>query len=113
MNKVEQRKQLILQLGKNYHSKCYICNSPDTQWKKRRGFTFHHLQYNLEEKTHSDFPKNSEGKLDYMLYLSPIVLKFKKRFMYLCNKCHYALTTLIKYSQPVFKRLLRARSLSQ
>ena len=112
MNKVEQRKQLILQLGKNYHSKCYICNSPDSHWKKRRGFTFHHLQYDRSEKTHSSFPKTSEGKLDYMIYLAPIILKFEKRFMYLCNKCHYALTSLIKYSESVYKRLLRARQKS-
>jgi len=115
MNKIEERKQLILQLGKNYHSKCYICNLPDSdiQWKKRRGFTFHHLDYNPVEKTHRDFPKTSEGKLNYILYLSPIILKFPKRFMYLCNKCHFALTSLIKYSKTVYNRLLRARKMSK
>jgi len=95
MNQTQQLTILKKEVGTILHThRCFTCKASDTvdrNWKKggRGGFTAHHLEYREGEKIHSDFPKTLRGRIEYYIYLIPIVRKFPKAFRYLCNKCHY------------------------
>ena len=95
MNQQLELKSLKMKVGKILHThRCFTCKASDTvdrNWKKsgRGGFTAHHLEYREGEKTHSDFPKTLKGRIEYYIYLIPIIKRFPKMFRYLCNKCHY------------------------
>ena len=105
MNKPQKLIAIKKDLGKSYKSKCRVCHTKDSNWKTRRGFTIHHKWYIENERIHSDF----SDSLTYYEYLYPKVKAYPRRFMYLCNKCHYALTKAIQYSDKIWKRLSAAR----
>ena len=63
----------------------------------------HHRKYIPGEKTHRDF----KGKrLEYYLYLEPIVKKNSKRFRLLHVSCHSAVTKLSQWGIKNRKRLM-------
>ena len=79
---------------------CFVCGSKD----HKKGMTFHHLWYLPNEKIYSDF-KNS---LDYYRYLAPIIQADPKRFLFVCNAHHQAITRLCRWKGVKRKRLIRA-----
>ncbi len=83
--------EIIFKLSKLFGSECEICLKK--MKKPKSGFTIHHLEYRIGEKTHKDFT----SRLKYYQYLMPIIKKFHKKgkvhskFMFLCNACHQSL----------------------
>lgn len=77
--------ELIFDLSKLFDSQCEVC------LRKMRGptpgFTFHHLTYKKNEKTHRNFT----SRLKYYKYITPIIKKEPERFAFLCNPCHHSL----------------------
>ena len=77
--------ELIFELAKPFGRQCEVC------LKKMRGptpgFTFHHLEYKSDEKTH----KNFISRKRYYTYLKPIITSHPERFAFLCNACHHSI----------------------
>ncbi len=111
MNDKDKVNEIKRELGKlrPFHNRCYVCH---TSWHKR-GMTFHHIKYNKNEKTHSDFPHGYGGILQYYEYLKPIIKKNPKRFAYLCNPHHQTVTKLLQFSEDkqdrIFKLVRKSR----
>jgi hypothetical protein len=76
---------IIFEIGQLFGGECEVCLKK--MRKPMPGFTVHHLKYKFGEKIHSDFAT----RLDYYMFLLPIVTKHKSRFAFLCNKCHHSL----------------------
>lgn len=102
------RKATIFKLkekaARHYDSKCFVCQS-----RFRRGFTFHHLWYENNQKTYRDF-KNGD---DYNEYVVKIVEKKPDQFLLLCVKHHFAVETLKRFKKENFERLVKAVRMSQ
>ena len=82
---------------RGFKNGCYVCH-------ENHGMTFHHLWYLPNEKIYSDF-KNS---LDYYRYLAPIIQADPKRFLFVCNAHHQAITRLCRWKGVKRKRLIKA-----
>jgi len=110
-NEKEQVNEIKQELGKlrQFHNRCYVCH---ISWHKR-GMTFHHIKYYVNEKTHSDFPNGYGGALQYYEYLKPIIKKNPKRFAYLCNPHHQTVTKLLQFNKDkqdrIFKLVRKSR----
>lgn len=85
MNKIKQtqikRRHVAVLLG----GKCTLCLK-----KFGKNFHFHHVQYRVGEKKHSDF----KSWTDYNEYVLPIINKNPAMFSLLCNTCHHLITIL-------------------
>ncbi len=103
---------IIKRLGGLYRSRCYVCHKHCDTGK---GFVIHHIEYVSGEKTYSDFKTKEDKKdrLNYYLYLEPLVRKNKYRFKFLCNKCHFSTEVLKRYKTDKFKRLIKLVRMSK
>jgi len=85
MNKINEiklkRKQVAILLG----GKCILCLK-----KFGKNFHFHHIQYRVGEKKHSDFTSWTS----YNEYVLPIIQKIPEKFALLCNTCHRLISIL-------------------
>ena len=88
-----------------FKNRCYVCHTE----KSKRGMTFHHLNYEPGELTYSDFP----SPLDYYEYLKYKVRQNPKRFLYVCNTHHQAITRIHRFSPLTRKRLLKAERMTE
>ena len=88
---------------RQFHNRCYVCH---VSWHKK-GMTFHHITYDTNEKTHSDFLDGYVGTLHYYNYLGPIIKKNPKRFAYLCNPHHHTITKLLQFNSDKQDRIFR------
>ena len=88
-----------------FKNRCYVCHTE----KSKRGMTFHHLDYLPHEKTYKDFP----SPLDYYSYLQYIIRENPKRFLYVCNTHHQAITRIHRFSPLTRKRLLKAERMTE
>ncbi len=86
-----------------FKSRCYVCQTK----KSKRGFTFHHLWYIINDVVRKNFPKSLAGTLQYYQKLEPLIREEPKRFLYVCNPHHQAITRL-KMWKKNFNRLIRA-----
>ena len=86
-----------------FKSRCYVCHTK----KSRKGFTFHHLWYVLNDVIRKDFPKSLAGTLQYYQKLEPLIRKDPKRFLYVCNPHHQAITRLRMWGKNM-SRLIKA-----
>ena len=104
MNKVSKQQLLEIKtdLAKlpRFKNKCYVCHTE----KSKKGMTFHHLSYEPGELTYSDF----HNPLEYYEYLKYKVRQNPKRFLYVCNTHHQAITRVKRFSPLTRKRLLAA-----
>jgi len=91
-------------------SKCFVCRCMIS----KRGMTVHHLWY-LEkcDVVYKDFPQNDSGRLEYYKALFPLIFANPKRFMYLCNSCHHALSKMCMYGDKKFDKLCLARKMTK
>lgn len=85
MNKIDKiklkRKQVSILLG----GKCTLCLK-----NFGKNFHFHHIQYRIGEKRHSDFT----SWMKYNEYVLPIIQKIPEKFSLLCNTCHRLISIL-------------------
>ncbi len=85
MNKKDKiklkRKQVAILLGE----KCILCLK-----KFGKKFHFHHIEYRIGEKKHSDF----KSWIEYNEYVLPIIEKLPDKFSLLCNTCHRLVSIL-------------------
>ena len=85
MNKIDKiklkRKTVAILLG----GKCILCLK-----KFGKKFHFHHVQYRIGEKKHSDF----SSWVQYNEYVLPIVQSIPEKFALLCNTCHRLVSIL-------------------
>ena len=85
MNKIDKiklkRKDVSITLG----GECVICLK-----KFGKNFHFHHIEYRVGEKKHSDF----KSWIDYNLYVLPIIQSIPEKFALLCNTCHRLISIL-------------------
>ena len=103
MNKVlfEEKKTVAAEY---YDGKCFVCER-----KFGKGFTFHHLWYNIGEPTYRDFAYNE----DYQIFVLKAVAKMPDQFILLCKKHHVAVERLKRYKIETFRRLLKAVNMSR
>ncbi len=64
---------------------CCICGK-----KFGKNFHFHHIQYVIGQKKHSDF----KNWLDYNDYVLPLIIQKLEQFSLLCKTCHHLITIL-------------------
>jgi len=86
-----------------FKSRCYVCLTK----KSKRGFTFHHLWYVLNDIVRKNYSKNLNGTLQYYKDLEPVIRKNPKRFLYVCNTHHQAITRLRMWGKNL-NRLIKA-----
>ena len=82
-----------------FKSRCKICHCK----QHKRGMTFHHRWYLKNEKSH----KNFTNPLEYYQYVRPLICDQPKRFSYLCNSCHQAVTKLHRWKPIKRNRLIK------
>ena len=87
-----------------FKNRCYVCHTE----KSKRGMTFHHLDYLPHEKTFRDF----DNPLEYYDYLQWVIRENPKRFLYVCNTHHQAITRIHRFSPLTRKRLLKAERMT-
>lgn len=106
VNQKEQVNLIKTRLARHprFRSQCYVCHCK----KSKSGFTFHHIWYEDNERTYSDF----KHAIDYYEYLYPLVLKNPKRFLYLCSDHHQALERMARWGKNL-PRLIRAVHMTQ
>ena len=76
--------------------------------------TVHHLWYIFNDVVYKNYlPRNDTNTLRYYNDLEPLVKENKKRFMYLCNKCHHALEKFNQFGEEKFNRLIKARQMTK
>lgn len=104
-NKQQQILEIKASLAQipRFKSRCYVCHTK----KSRKGFTFHHLWYVLNDIVRKNYPKNSSGTLQYYIELEPEIRKNPKRFLYVCNPHHQAITRLRMWGKNL-TRLIKA-----
>ena len=83
---------------KMFGNRCFVCHKEKTA--RSKGFTFHHLKYNRNEKIYKDF-KNSA---DYHEYLSVQIQSNPKRFVLLCRKHHFAIERMVRWHPDTLRR---------
>lgn len=93
----------------NFKCGCYVCHSKNHP----KGMTFHHIKYIDTEKKYSDFPQNVKGRIEYYMYLKPIIEGDPERFAYICNPHHYLITMLLRFSVDKQERLFELVRLSR
>lgn len=76
-----KRRQISILLG----GKCVLCLK-----KFGKNFHFHHIQYRIDEKKHSDFT----SWVRYNEYVLPIIEKIPEKFTLLCKTCHRLISIL-------------------
>jgi hypothetical protein len=89
---------------KYFGGRCFVCH---VNFKK--GFLFHHLWYNPNEKYYADFGGDSVA---YNEYLIPLIEKNPSQFLLLCKKHHHAVEALKKFSPDKLVRLIDAAMMS-
>ena len=90
--------------NRRFHSRCFVC------WKKfGKGFHFHHLFYVDGEPVYSDYSNST----DYRIAIIPYIRKNPKQFLLLCTAHHRMVEWLAKMGNVKFRRLTRARRLTQ
>ena len=109
LNKIQQVKDIKAKLAKKFGSKCYLCGTERT----KRGFTFHHRWYIQNDVTHSQFPKNTSGTLEYYTKLTPLIRSNPKRFRYLCNPCHQSFERIFRFGDKKLNALIKERKLTK
>jgi hypothetical protein len=111
MNKRLQTEEIKKKIAKlpQFKSKCYVCGCKIS----KRGMTFHHLWYIFNDVIYKNYPKNSEGQLQYYKELEPLIREMPKRFLYVCNTDHIAIERMNRYGDAKFKRLVKARKLTK
>lgn len=92
-----------------FKSKCFVCGCKIS----KRGMTFHHLWYVFDDIVYKNYPKNSEGQLQYYTALDPVIREDPKRFLYVCNVHHQSIERVSRYGDPIFKKLVLARKLTR
>ena len=87
-------------VAKLFQSRCYVCH-------KRFGkkFTFHHLHYEDITTIYRD--------KDYHEKLYKDIRRHPAQFLLVCNRHHYAIENLKRYSKPIFDRLVKAVEMSR
>lgn len=88
-----------------FKNRCYVCHCESA----KQGMTFHHLWYEDNELTYKDFPNS----LEYYSYLESKVRDNQKRFLYLCNTHHQAVTRLARFRKQFQLRLIMAARMTQ
>ena len=73
-----------------FNSRCYICRRDINDGKN---FTFHHLEYQKDQKKHTDFKTMSA----YYDYLEKDIKKNPAQFLLLCGPCHWNLEKMKRY----------------
>ena len=89
-----------LALATEFKQGCFVCHARAS----KSGMTFHHLWYLKGEKTYDDF----NSSLEYYQYLAPLIRHNPKRFLYVCNVHHQAITRLRRWRGHNLKRLIKA-----
>ena len=90
--------------SRRFHSRCYVC------WKKfGKGFHFHHLWYVEGKPLYSDYSSST----DYRIAVNPYIRKSPQQFLLLCTAHHRMVEWLSKMGDVKFRRLTRARRLTQ
>jgi len=85
MNKIQKIKLKRKQVAELLGGKCILCLK-----KFGKNFHFHHIQYRINEKIHSDFNTWAQ----YNEYTLPIIQKIPEKFALLCNTCHRLISIL-------------------
>jgi len=85
---------------KLFQSRCYVCHR-----KFGKRFTFHHKFYEQDKTFYTD--------KDYHARLYKEIRKNPSKFLLVCNRHHYAIENLKKYSKDVLERLIRATKMSR
>ena len=85
MNKIKKIKLKRKQVAELLGGKCILCLK-----KFGKNFHFHHIQYRIGEKIHSDFNTWTQ----YNEYVLPIIQKIPEKFALLCHKCHRLISIL-------------------
>ena len=110
MTLIDDVKAIKLELAERYYDGvCYVCKKP----KSKKGMTFHHKRYIINDVVHSSYPKNSSGNLQYYQDLAPLIRKNPKRFIYLCSPHHQAVERLLRYGDTTLKSLLACVKMSK
>jgi hypothetical protein len=71
------------------------------------GFTFHHIQYENQDRRLSDFKEKDSDYANGMDYKNHILYEVKrnpKKFRLLCSKHHHMVTFGIRLNEPNWKR---------
>ena len=90
--------------NRRFHSRCFVC------WKKYgKGFHFHHLWYVEGEPMYRDYNSST----DYRIAVIPYIQKSPQQFLLLCTAHHRMVEWLSKMGAVKFRRLSRARRLTQ
>jgi hypothetical protein len=106
----DDTKAIKMELAERYFGgKCFVCGKT----KSRKGMTFHHKRYIVNDIVHSSYPKNTSGTLQYYKDLAPLIRQNPKRFLYLCSPHHQALERLLRYGNETLKNLLKAVKMSK
>ena len=106
----DEVKAIKLELAERYYDGvCYVCKKP----KSKKGMTFHHKKYIINDVVHSNYPKNSSGTLQYYKDLAPLIRKNPRRFIYLCSPHHQAVERLLRYGDSTLKSLLTCVKMSK
>jgi len=92
----------------NFKSRCFVCQT----YIAKRGFTFHHLWYLVNDVVRKDYPDNETGTLQYYEHLEIKIYQNPKRFLYLCNIHHQAITRLLRWKGQNRQRLIQAVRMS-
>jgi hypothetical protein len=110
MGATEEVKSIKTELANMFFDgHCYICHKDH----HKKGMTFHHKKYIVNDVIHSNYPKNPKGNLQYYKDLSVLIKKQPNRFLYLCSPHHQALEKLLRYGKETRKRLYRAVAMSE
>ena len=91
--------------NRRFKQGCFVCHASHA----KGGMTFHHLYYLKNEKTYSDF----NSPLEYYEYLAPLIRENPKRFLYVCNVHHQAITRLRRWRGANLNRLIKAVRMTQ
>ena len=105
----EQIQVLVVECGNLCfygHGKCFMCDCI----KSKRGMVVHHRWYLKKgDAIYSDpkyLPHNDTNRLKYLNDLLPLIKRNPKRFMYLCNTHHHALSKARRFGEKLWKKSL-------
>jgi len=91
--------------SKLYGERCYVCHR-----KFGKGFTFHHLYYKEIGREANENTIYTDRDYHERIYAE--IRKNPKQFLLVCNKHHYNIEKLKKYTTKKLDRLVKAVRMS-
>jgi len=91
-----------------FNSICFVCEAKSS----KRGMTFHHRYYILNDVIRKNYPKGEKGTLNYYQDLAPLIKLNPTRFLFVCNPHHQSITRLTRFKPENRRRLFLAVEMS-